>query len=75
MDGIEVDVERCRAYADRSSALATALNTVIGYERAAELVKQAQAEDRSILDVTIDAGVLDPDEARRVLDPLRLARP
>ena len=75
VDGIEVDVERCRAYADRSSALATALNTVIGYERAAELVKQAQAEQRTILDVTIDAGVLDPDEARRVLDPLRLTRP
>ncbi len=73
--GIEVDVERCRAYADRSSALATALNTVIGYERAAELVKRAQAEDRTILDVTIDAGVLEPDEARRVLDPLRLTRP
>ncbi len=73
--GIEVDVERCRAYADRSSALATALNTRIGYERAAELVKRALAEDRSILDVTVEAGVLDEAEARAVLDPLRLARP
>jgi fumarate hydratase class II len=75
VSGIEVDVERCLAYADRSSALATALNTVIGYERAAELVKRAQAEDRSILEVTIESGVLPADEARRVLDPLRLARP
>ncbi len=73
--GIEVDVERCRAYADRSSALATALNTRIGYDRATELVKRALAEDRSILDVTVESGVLDEAEARDLLDPLRLARP
>jgi len=73
--GIEVDADRCRSYAERTAALATALNTVIGYERAAELVHRAQDERRSIVDVTIDAGVLDADEARRVLDPLRLARP
>ena len=73
--GIEADVERCRAYAERTAALATALNPIVGYERAAELVHRAQAEERSIIDVVIDEGVLDADEARRVLDPSRLARP
>ena len=73
--GIEADVERCRGYAERTSALATALNPIIGYERAAEIVKRAQAEDRSIIDVVIDEGVLEADEARRVLDPGRLAAP
>jgi fumarate hydratase class II len=71
--GIEADVERCRGYAERTSALATALNPLIGYEKAAEIVKRAQAEDRSIIDVVIEDGVLDPDEARRILDPVRLA--
>jgi fumarate hydratase class II len=73
--GIEADVERCRGYAERTSALATALNPIIGYERAAEMVKRAQAEDRSIIDVVIDEGVLEADEARRILDPGRLAVP
>jgi fumarate hydratase, class II len=73
--GIEADVERCRGYAERTSALATALNPIVGYERAAAIVKRAQAEDRSIIDVVIDEGVLDADEARRVLDPARLAIP
>jgi len=73
--GIEADVERCRQYAERSSALATALNPIIGYERAAELVHQAQDEGRSIIDVVVESGVLDEAEARRVLDPLRLTRP
>ena len=73
--GIEVDEARMRAAAERSSALATALNPLIGYERAAELVRQALAEDRTIADVAVEAGVLDPAEAARLLDPLRLARP
>jgi fumarate hydratase class II len=73
--GIEADVERCRGYAERTAALATALNPIVGYERAAAIVKRAQAEDRSIIDVVIDEGVLDADEARRVLDPARLAVP
>jgi fumarate hydratase class II len=70
--GIEVDVVRCRAYAERTSALATALNPIIGYSRAAELVHEAVAERRSIIDVVVEAGVLDPEEAVRVLDPIRM---
>ena len=71
--GIEVDEQRTRGYAERTSALATALNPLIGYERAAAIVKQAQASGRSIIDVVVAEGVLPADEARRVLDPLRAA--
>ena len=39
--GIEADEERCRQYAERTSALATALNPIIGYAEAAELVHVA----------------------------------
>ena len=70
--GIEVDEQRTR-YAERTSALATALNPIIGYERAAAIVKEAQASGRSIVDVVVAEGVLPADEARRVLDPLRAA--
>jgi fumarate hydratase, class II len=71
--GIEVDEARTRGYAERTSALATALNPIIGYERAAAIVKAAQASGRSIIDVVVAEGVLTLDEARRVLDPLRAA--
>ena len=71
--GIEVDELRTRGYAERTSALATALNPIIGYERAAAIVKQAQASGRSIIDVVVAEGVLPIDEARRILDPLRAA--
>ena len=70
--GIEADEARCREYAERSSALATALNPIIGYAKAAELVHRAVDERRSIIDLVVEAGYLDVDEARKVLDPLRL---
>mgnify|MGYP002383283642 CR=1 FL=1 len=60
------------ARALKPPAIATALNPIIGYARAAEIVHRALDERRSIIDVVIEEGVLEPDEARRVLDPMRL---
>ena len=73
VDGITVDEARTRGYAERTSALATALNPIIGYERAAAIVKESLATGRSIVDLVVESGVLSADEARRVLDPLRAA--
>jgi fumarate hydratase class II len=71
--GIAVDEQRSRNYAERTSALATALNPLIGYERAAAIVEQAHATGLSIIEVVVAEGVLPADEASRVLDPLRAA--
>ncbi len=70
--GIEADEARCRSYAERSSAIATALNPIIGYTKAAAIVHRALDERRSIIDIVIEEGVLDEAEARQVLDPLKL---
>jgi len=66
--GIEADVERCRAYAESSPAIATALNPYIGYERATEVAKIALAEGKTLRQVVVERGWLDSDEADRVLD-------
>jgi fumarate hydratase, class II len=73
--GIVADEERCRAYAERSSAIATALNPIIGYAKAAEIVHRALDERRSIIDLVIEQRVLAEDEARQILDPMRLTGP
>ena len=70
--GIEVDEQRS-AYAERTSALATALNPIIGYERAAAIVKEAQASGRSIVDVVVAEGVLTPTRPAACSTPLRAA--
>ena len=73
--GITANRERCRAYAERSPALATALAPVIGYDRAAELAKRALKEDVTVRELAIETGVLDAEEATELLDPIKLTRP
>lgn len=71
---LEVDRDRCRALAEATPALATALNTEIGYDAATDVVRRAAAEGRSIRDTVVESGLLDADTADRLLDVTRLAR-
>ena len=72
--GIEADVERCLTNAESSSALATALTPHIGYEEAAAVVHQAQAEGKTLRQVVLDRGLLRPGEVDRILDVEAMTR-
>ncbi len=72
VEGFAVNDERLRAALDRNPILVTALNPVIGYDRAAEIAKRAYAEGRPILEVAREMTDLPDDELRRLLDPHRL---
>ncbi|MGH9282636.1 MAG: lyase family protein, partial [Acidimicrobiales bacterium] len=72
--GIEADVERCRAYAESSPSIGAALNPHIGYERAAEVVKESQRTGRSIRDLVVERGWMTHEELDRALDVLRLTK-
>jgi len=65
--GIEANAERCRGYALSSPAMATALNPYIGYEKAAEVVKQALAEGKDLRTVVLERGLLSEAEVDRAL--------
>jgi aspartate ammonia-lyase len=73
--GIEADAERCRAYADRTLGLVTALNPCIGYETAARVAKEAQRTGRTIPEVVLEEGLLTPEEMARILDLRDMTEP
>jgi len=73
--GIVADADRCRRYAESSMALATALNTHIGYARAAEVVKRALREQKTIIDVVREEKLLTEAQIAQVLDPIKLTEP
>lgn len=75
VDGIVADEERCKHYAEISPSLATALNPIVGYKQAADIVKQALREGRSIPDVVRDLGIIDEETLTRALDPATLTEP
>ena len=74
VDGIEANREQNERYAELTLSAATALNPYIGYDKAAEIVKEAAGSGRSLREVARDAGVEESvlDEA---LDYRKMAKP
>jgi fumarate hydratase class II len=74
VDGIEANREQNEHYAELTLSAATALNPYIGYDKGAEIVKEAAASGRSLREVARELGVEDAvlDEA---LDYRKMAKP
>jgi fumarate hydratase class II len=75
IEGIEADLERCADYVERSPALATALNPLIGYDNAAAIARRSAQERRRVRDVARETLDLDPATLERALDPRRQTEP
>ena len=69
IDAFSVREETLRRHLAQNPILVTALNPVIGYERAAEIAKTALRENRPILEVAREMTDIDADELARLLDP------
>jgi fumarate hydratase class II len=74
VDLLDADVERCRALAERSSALATALAPRFGYDRVTALVEEAHRRGMTVRELAVEKKWLTAAEARRLLDPDRMTR-
>lgn len=56
----------------RNPILVTALNPIIGYQKAAAIAKRAYAENRPVIEVANEETDLGLDELQRLLDPQKL---
>ncbi|MGD2080546.1 MAG: class II fumarate hydratase [Nitrospirota bacterium] len=72
--GFTPNVWRLDDLIGRNLMLVTALNPVIGYDRAAEIAKKAYAECRPVREVAAELTDLSPGELDRILDPRKLTR-
>jgi fumarate hydratase, class II len=80
IDGIVADVDRCREYAESSPSIVTPLNTYIGYENAAKVVKASLRERKTIREVVIEQGYVERGELTEqqldeALDVLSMTHP
>jgi aspartate ammonia-lyase len=73
--GITADEVRCRRYAESTSALATVLNPRIGYDRAAQIVKEALASGRTVVEVARESSGLSEEDLGRLFDIASMAEP
>jgi fumarate hydratase class II len=72
IETFKVREEQLQQALSRNPILATALNPVIGYAKAAEIAKQAYAEGRPVLDVAVERTGLPREQLAEWLDPARL---
>ncbi len=71
--GIEANEDGCRRSVESTLAAATALNPFIGYDRAAEIVKEAAGSGRMLRDVAYEKGV-DEDTYNQAMDLRKMAQ-
>ena len=68
VEGIEADAERARALAEANLIVVTALNPHIGYDRGAEVAKEAYAAGRTVREVVLEKGLMTEAELDVALD-------
>ena len=69
VEGIQADRDACRIFLERSIGIVTALNPVIGYDRATDLAAEAMKTGKGILELVREKNVLTEAQIRKVLDP------
>jgi fumarate hydratase class II len=74
IDGIEANVEVLKAYAESSPSIGTSLNPYIGYEKAAEVIKESTRTGRSIRELVLERGWMTDAELDRALDTLSMTK-
>ncbi|MEZ4415661.1 MAG: class II fumarate hydratase [Gemmatimonadota bacterium] len=73
--GIEANRERIRALLELNPAIATALNLHIGYDRAAEVAKEAAKRGASVREIVREKGLLPEDQLDHALDVRSMTEP
>lgn len=70
--GIEPNLPVINYYLENSLMLVTALNQVIGYDKAAAIAKKAHAENTSLKEACLSLGFLSADDFDKAVDPKKM---
>ena len=72
---MQVNQARIQSLVGRNPILVTALNPVIGYDKAAQIAKRSYAEDRLLKDVAQEMTDLSGEQLDALLDPRAMTHP
>ena len=73
--GIEVNEERTKDLLEKNPAIATALNPYIGYDKAAEVAKEAARDGVSVREVVEKRGLIPSEKVDEALDVRKMTEP
>ena len=74
VDGITVNEDVLAHYMETTVGIVTALNPIIGYERATELAAEAYSSGKGILEIIRERNILTEQQIAELLDPANLTK-
>jgi len=72
IDGITVNERTLQHYMETTVGIVTALNPVVGYEKATELAGEAYKSGKGILEIIREKKILSEQQIQELLDPVKL---
>ena len=74
VDGITVNEKVLAHYMETTVGIVTALNPVLGYEKATELAGEAYKSGKGILEIIREKKILTEEQIKDLLDPVKLTK-
>jgi aspartate ammonia-lyase len=75
INDIKADPQKCREYAESSAAVITALNPILGYAKAAEIVKRSYSESKTVRQILLESNLIPAEKLDEILDLIKLTEP
>ena len=72
VDGITLNERTLQHYMETTVGIVTALNPVVGYEKATELAGEAYKSGKGILEIIREKKILSEQQIQELLDPVKL---
>lgn len=73
--GITANETRCRYFVENSVGIITAICPYVGYQKAAEVAKEAIKTGESVRELIIKKGLLTEEKMNEILDPVQMTEP
>jgi aspartate ammonia-lyase len=73
--GVRANQDRCQDLLSKSAGIALALNPFIGYDKAAEVAKEALARGVSLRQIVLEKKLLSEKQLDEILDPYAMTTP
>lgn len=72
LKGIEANLDQIDVHLKRSLMLVTALNPIIGYDKASEIAKKAHKENKTLKEAALELNYLSEKEFDKAVDPAKM---
>lgn len=73
--GITANETRCRYFVENSVGIITAICPYVGYQKAAEIAKEAIKTGESVRKLIIEKGLLTKEQMAEIMDPVQMTEP